>query len=104
MTKTLIGILACGIAGCAKGPEPIVPETKVERQMIGLLEKFDRWDYNGDGYLSAAELKPAEVKSGYSPQKILGFYDTNHDGKISLKEAQAGMKRPEEAERKAKAL
>lgn len=71
--------------------------------MIGLLEKFDRWDYNGDGFLSASELKPAEAKSGYSPERILGFYDTNHDGKISLKEAQAGVKRPEEAERHAKA-
>jgi len=81
------------MASCAKGPDPIVPETKVERQMIGLLQKFDLWDYDGDGYLTASEIKPAEKASGYSPEKILAFYDTNHDGRISLKEAQDGVSR-----------
>lgn len=90
------------LAACAKGPPPIVPETRVERQLIGLLEKFDRWDYNGDGYLDARELAPAEKLSGHSPAKILEFYDTNGDGKITLREAQAGISRTDEAEHAAK--
>ncbi len=70
--------------------------------MIGLLEKFDRWDEDGDGNLTASELKPAEAMSGYPTARILEFYDTNHSGGISLREAQAGFKRVDEAERKAK--
>ena len=89
------------LAACSP-PGPFVPQTKVERQMVGLLEKFDRWDYNGDGQLTAPELKDAEARSGYSPAKILGFYDTDHSGGISLGEAQAGFKRVDEAERRAR--
>lgn len=90
------------IASCSSGPGPITPTTKVERQMVGLLEKFDRWDYNGDGYLTASELKQAEKISGLPPARIIGFYDTNHDGRISLREAQDGFSRTGEAERKAR--
>ena len=90
------------LASCAKGPDPIVPETKVERQMIGLLQKFDLWDYDGDGNLTASELKPAVKASGQPAEKIIGFYDTGHDGKISLKEAQDGVSRAGEAEQKSK--
>ncbi len=90
------------LASCNSGPGPIVPQTKVERQMIGLLEKFDRWDENGDGQLTAPELRPAEELSGYSPERILAFYDTNHSKGISLHEAQAGFKRVDEAEQAAK--
>ncbi len=71
--------------------------------MIGLLEKFDRWDENGDGYLTARELGKAQQLTGHSPADIIEFYDTNHDGRISLREAQRGLSRPEEAEQAAKA-
>ncbi len=91
-----------GLASCASGPGPITPKTPVERQMIGLLQKFDHWDENGDGYLVASELKSAEKASGHSRAKIIEFYDTNRDGRISLKEAQDGLQRTDEAERKAK--
>ena len=71
--------------------------------MIGLLQKFDRWDYNGDGYLTASELKPAQKASGHKPAEILEFYDTNKDGRISLREAQAAYSRSSEAEQLIKA-
>jgi hypothetical protein len=90
------------LSSCASGPGPITPQTPVERQMIGLLEKFDRWDEDGNGKLTASELKDAEKRSGHSPAKIIGFYDTNGDQAITLREAQAGFSRVEEAERKAK--
>jgi Ca2+-binding EF-hand superfamily protein len=65
--------------------------------MVGLLEKFDRWDYNGDGYLTASELKDAERLSGLPVDEIIGFYDADKDGRISFREAQAGMTRVGEA-------
>ena len=65
--------------------------------MIGLLEKFDRWDFNGDGQLTLSELKDAEELSGLPAADILAFYDSGKNGRISLVEAQAGMYRLEEA-------
>lgn len=81
----------CGFAACAPSPGPI------KRQMVGLLEKFDRWDFNGDGFLSQSELKEAEKLSAFTAKEIVEFYDVGGDGKISLKEAQDGMKRLPEA-------
>ena len=100
--KLLCLSLILAFVSCATGPGPITPKTKVERQMVGLLQKFDRWDENGDGYLVTSELKQAEKISGQAPAKIIDFYDANRDGKISLLEAQAGFTRVDEAERKAK--
>lgn len=65
--------------------------------MISLLEKFDRWDFNGDGFLSQSELKEAEKLSAFTPREIVEFYDVGGDGKISLREAQDGIKRLPEA-------
>lgn len=65
--------------------------------MIGLTEKFDRWDLNGDGFLTADELTEASRISGHPPNELIEFYDLNNDGKISLREAQAGLSRVDEA-------
>lgn len=100
--KPLTLPLLFAFASCSSGPGPITPKTKVERQMVGLLQKFDRWDDNGDGYLTAPELKQASTISGQPTAKIIAFYDTNHDVKISLQEAQDGFSRIDEAELKAK--
>jgi hypothetical protein len=85
------------IVSCARGPGPVVPENRIERQMLGLLEKFDRWDLNGDGYLTLAELEPSRKLTGNSPTRIVDFYDTDKDGKITLREAQDGYARADEA-------
>ena len=93
-------VLCCS---CNQGMSPAVPKTRMQRQMVGLLEKFDRWDYNGDGFLSKKEIshgidslkgKPQQVS--YTPEEVLEFYDTNKDGKISLAEAQDGYRRSHE--------
>lgn len=76
----------------------------VKRQMIGLLEKFDRWDYNGNGKLSISELGDAETLSGIPVKEIIVFYDTDKDGRISFREAQAGMSRESEARETVKTL
>ena len=90
-------LLAALCSSCSPGLGPVVPKTPVERQMIGLLQKFDRWDDNGDGYLESGELtvgiasltgKPQQVT--YTTADVMGFYDTNHDKRISMMEAQAG--------------
>lgn len=92
-------------ASCSSGLGPVVPKTPVERQMIGLLEKFDRWDDDGDGNLDRTEVangiaslkgKPQEVS--YTAAQVMEFYDTNGDKKISLAEGQAGYGRSVEAE------
>jgi EF hand len=91
-------VLGAVAVSCASGLGPVTPKSRVERQMIGLLQKFDRWDDNGDGFLSRSELKVASTISGHSPRKIISFYDRNGDRKISLSEAQAGYARSSEAE------
>ena len=91
-------IALLGIASCAPSPGPI------KRKMVGLLEKFDRWDYNGDGQLSKSELKDAEQIGGFSADEIIRFYDTGGDGRISFSEAQSGMSRVDEAREVAERL
>ena len=87
-----IAVLATfSLLACAPSPGP------VKRQVIGLSEKFDRWDYNGDGHLVASELGDAEKLSGLPVEEIIDFYDTDKDGRISFAEAQAGMSRLDEA-------
>lgn len=99
----LLPVLLCG--ACNQGLGPVVPETKVERQMIGLLQKFDRWDDDGDGYLDQKELqdginglKGTSRQVSYQATDVIAFYDTNHDDKVSMSEAQAGYSRSAEAE------
>jgi len=85
------------LVACHPGIGPVVPQNHVERKMIGLLEKFDRWDLNGDGNLDRHELAPAKELTGLTPAEIIAFYDTGKDGKVSLSEAQAGYARSDEA-------
>lgn len=80
-------------------PGPIVPETKVEKQMVGLLEKFDLYDLDGNGQLDEKEL--SQNTTGHPAKEIIDFYDQNGDRKVSLREAQRGFKRIEEAEKAA---
>lgn len=89
-------------AACNTGLGPVVPKTAKERKMLGLLEKFDRWDYNGDGELDLKELDVGLKSRGstYSAIYVMGFYDTSGNKKISLREAQAGYSRAEDLGKK----
>ncbi len=71
--------------------------------MVGLLEKFDRFDYNGDGHLTRDEVRQGIGEAGVEGiseeeiAKAFEFYDTDRDGRISLAEANAGLARGPEA-------
>jgi len=70
-----------------------------QAQMYGLVQKFDRFDYNGDGYLTRAEIVAGVREAGTIElteaefTKLMKAYDTNHDGRISQREAQRGAER-----------
>ncbi|MBC8127385.1 MAG: EF-hand domain-containing protein [Gloeobacteraceae cyanobacterium ES-bin-144] len=108
--KSVLCFLAIILCACEpSGIGPVVPSTPVQRQMIGFLQKFDRWDDNGDGYLEPSEItaginslrgKPQQVT--YTTAEVMDFYDTNKDGKISITEAQEGYKHSAAAESKLK--
>ncbi len=70
--------------------------------MIGLLEKFDRYDLDGNGQLDSHELLAAQKSTGHPPAEIIAFYDQDKNGTISLREAQRGFSRIDEAEKRAK--
>jgi hypothetical protein len=104
MSRPLLLSIPALLAGaCASGPGPVVPQTATERKMIGLLEKFDRWDDNGDGELDRQELAAGLVGTEHDPDLVMDFYDTNGNRRISLREAQAGYARAAEAEQRIKA-
>lgn len=101
--KHLIWPLILSFASCVSSPGPVIPENRTERQMLGLLEKFDRWDDDGNGELTGRELdqgirrfKDTPMKVNYTGEQVIKFYDTDHDGSVSLREAQAGYHRADE--------
>lgn len=66
------------------------------RKLITFQQSYDRFDDNGDGYLSRSEVANGLANDrveGTTPDSvalIFAFYDTNKDGRISLAEINAG--------------
>ena len=83
------------IASCSTTSSPNDPEV-VGRKMIGLQQKFDLIDTDGDGYLTREEIIAGFDAIGVVDQSpetvdaIIDFYDFNKDGKLSLRETQSG--------------
>jgi hypothetical protein len=100
--KPIITLAFITLSACSPAIGPVVPETQVERKMIGLLQKFDRWDDDGNGQLDRRELTEGLTGSGHSPDAVMEFYDTNRNGLISLKEAQSAYTRAPEADARIK--
>lgn len=82
------------LAACSTS-SPTDPEV-VGRKMIGLQQKFDLIDTDGDGYLTREELIAGFDDIGVVDQSpetvdaIIDFYDFNKDGKLTLRETQSG--------------
>lgn len=81
----------------------------MERKLIAFQEKFDRFDDNGDGFLTRSEVSAGlineqveGVTTGEIP-KIFTYYDTNGDNRISLKEVNKGYEAGPDAALRAQA-
>jgi hypothetical protein len=68
--------------------------------MLGLIEKFDRWDHDGNGLLSAKEidagvatLKGTSRVVTFDAADVVKHYDRSGDGAVSLREAQSAYRR-----------
>ena len=101
--KRISTLALVALSACSPSIGPVVPKTPVERKMIGLLQKFDRWDDDGNSQLDRQELAEGLAGSGHSPEAVMEFYDTNRDDNISLKEAQNAYNRAPEADARIKA-
>lgn len=91
-----VSVLA--LTSCA-GVDPYSEES-MNQKVMALQEKFDRFDYNADGYLTRGEivqgLEDADVE-GVTKQEInlvMKHYDFNADGKISRVEVQRAIDSP----------
>lgn len=79
------------LVSCIPGNHGAPP---IHRKMFGLVQKFDRFDEDGDGYLTRQELEKGVNSMGpdrltaQQYDQVMLVYDTNKDRKISLKEAQ----------------
>lgn len=94
---SVLGVVsATGWLGCSM---PVDSPQARQLQMYGLVQKFDRFDYDGDDLLTRAELKEGVAESGSLKlsdeelDRVMKAYDTNRDGRISRREAQAGADR-----------
>jgi Ca2+-binding EF-hand superfamily protein len=80
-------------------PDPHTPDAHRRKQMA-LLEKFDRFDYNGNGKLTKREIEQGVKESGVSGvdraelDSAMKFYDVNKDGSISRWEAEHAVTKP----------
>lgn len=85
------------LASCAY----VYPHTKEihARKMVSLLEKFDRFDYNGNGRLTRAEIIQGVKElnaTGVTEAEIdavIAHCDSNKDGSVTLREAQRGERK-----------
>ncbi|MFC7336361.1 EF-hand domain-containing protein [Haloferula chungangensis] len=94
--KALIAIpLGFLVASCSSTASRTDPQV-VGRKMIGLQEKFDLIDTDGDGFLTRSEIVAGFSTVGVVDQSpetvdaIVDFYDFDKDGKLTLRETQSG--------------
>jgi len=83
------------LASCA-APDPH-SQASHERKLLGLQEKFDRFDYNADNVLRRSELetgiRESEVEGVTETEldALMKHYDVNGDGAISRWEARRAI-------------
>jgi hypothetical protein len=101
--QVITAFAACLVFSCSSGPGTAIPNTRSEKQMLGLIEKFDRWDHDGNGLLSSREidaglatLKGTSRAVTFDAADVVKHYDQNGDKSVSLREAQSGYQRTTE--------
>ncbi len=91
--KVMLALVPLLLLGCVGGGSTGSAEDQ-QRKKIGLLQKFDLWDLNGDGQLTEKELadgmRSHDVQIAETPAQIIEHYDRNGDRKVSMSEAQKG--------------
>ncbi len=97
---SLSAFVAIFLTACVSNRDSTTPKSTPEKQMLGFIEKFDRWDYNGNGVLSTKEidegiasLQGTSRAVSYTAAEVVKFYDRNGDKSVSLREAQAKYSR-----------
>ena len=87
-----LALLSLLFAACANQAEH--SEAAHGRKMMALLEKFDRFDYNGNGSLTRKEIEQGIHESGVSGvdkvemDAMMKHYDVNKNGSITRWEAE----------------
>ncbi len=70
------------------------------RKMMALIEKFDRFDYNGNALLTRAEIEQGIRETGVQGvdamelDAMMEHYDVNKDGSISRWESERVLDKP----------
>ena len=92
-------LVSCG-GGVAPGPAAQPGDnlqSDQERKVIALLEKFDRFDDNGNGQLTRAEIVNGIRFEGIHGvdnaeiDRLFATYDTDRNASLSLPEANAAL-------------
>lgn len=87
------------LAACAPAPSPH-SEAAHNRKVMALQEKFDRFDYDGNGRMSRAEIEQGIRESGVKGvtreeiDAVMKHYDVNNDGEISRWETERAIEMP----------
>jgi Ca2+-binding EF-hand superfamily protein len=95
----LLPLLPLLPAACVQKPDPH-SEAAHGRKLMGLQEKFDRFDYNADGKLTRREIEQGIKESGVTGvtneevQAMMENYDVNKDGGISRWETERAIDMP----------
>ena len=95
-------LAACGTPSGPSGSSSSDHE-EMAAKLITFQQRFDRYDDNGDGFLSRQEVATGlandwgEELTPDSVPLVFAFYDTNRDNRISLAEINAGYEAGPEA-------
>ena len=87
------------MAACTPTPSPH-SEAAHNRKVMALQEKFDRFDYDGNGRMSRAEIEQGIRESGVKGvtkeeiDAVMKHYDVNDDGEISRWETERAIQSP----------
>ena len=93
-------LASCALVLAACSPVDPHSEAAHGRKIMGLQEKFDRFDYDADGKITRKEAEEGIQESGVTGvseeelDSMMKHYDVNKDGAISRWETQRAIDIP----------